>query len=150
MKYYVVQINIKPKRLRGKKPPPMFVVCDKWDAYPVKLTKSKSGATKFSTRGSAECMSSHFWEHYWKKFEEQFALDTREVTLVKGLDTKYLKAVKWIAMNDESGAEEALEKEFVSDMISVSLLSDLFNKPREKIAADVVRFRKRAVQKGRL
>ena len=50
----------------------------------------------------------------------------------------YRQGVAWIAEEDEPSVTDS---EQVADMISVSLLADLFAKDAEKVAADVVRFR---------
>ena len=52
----------------------------------------------------------------------------------------YRFGVRWIAETDEP---ECLDVEEVSGYISTLLLADLFGKEPEKVAADVVRLRKR-------
>lgn len=51
----------------------------------------------------------------------------------------YEFGVEWIAMNDEPNE---LDWNEVSGFISVCLLADMFNLSQEKVAIDIVRFRK--------
>ncbi|MBI41243.1 MAG: hypothetical protein CMF59_16730 [Leptospiraceae bacterium] len=52
----------------------------------------------------------------------------------------YRAAIKWIAENDESSCRDAEEME---NLISVSLVSDLFGKQNHEVAEAVVRYRER-------
>lgn len=55
----------------------------------------------------------------------------------------YRFAVEWIALNDESGGPEALDVEFVQSYITTGLVADLFGVTQERVAKDVVRYRKK-------
>lgn len=54
----------------------------------------------------------------------------------------YLDGLDYIARNDESGADEALDADFMQGMASVQLLATLFGIPAGDVAFDVVRVRK--------
>jgi hypothetical protein len=58
----------------------------------------------------------------------------------------YRHAVRWIASNDSSGDEDALEVDEVSSLISVALIAEIFDTDSEKVARDVVRARKRELK----
>jgi hypothetical protein len=51
----------------------------------------------------------------------------------------YRFAVEWCALNDESGESDL---EIISETISVCLIADLFNITVEKVAFDVLKYRK--------
>lgn len=53
----------------------------------------------------------------------------------------YRHAVEWVAGNDSPGEDDALDVEWVSRLVTVCLVADLFGKPDEEVGADVVRFR---------
>lgn len=55
----------------------------------------------------------------------------------------YRHGVAIIALNDEAGGDEALDESIVRTYISVGLLADLFDVPVERVARDVVRYRKK-------
>jgi hypothetical protein len=55
----------------------------------------------------------------------------------------YRFAVEWIALNDEPTERDP---EMVASLISTALIADLFGKPQEKVAADVIRYRKKAAR----
>jgi hypothetical protein len=50
----------------------------------------------------------------------------------------YREAVQWIAHNDEPGEHDV---ETMADLVSVLLVADLFGKPADEVARDVVRAR---------
>jgi hypothetical protein len=52
----------------------------------------------------------------------------------------YKKAVSWIAENDEPTESDPV---VVSEMISVSLVADLFDKDPLRVAADVISCRRK-------
>lgn len=52
--------------------------------------------------------------------------------------TKYNKAIEWVAFNDEP---RDINIESISEMISVGLISDVFNKTPERVAMDVYELR---------
>jgi hypothetical protein len=58
----------------------------------------------------------------------------------------YRHAVRWIASNDSSGDEDALEVGEVSFLTSVVLIAEIFDTDSEKVARDVVRARKRELK----
>lgn len=51
----------------------------------------------------------------------------------------YSFAIEWIALNDEPGCLDWVE---VSGQISVLLVADLYSVNHERVAVDVVRYRK--------
>ena len=51
---------------------------------------------------------------------------------------RYADAVRWIAENDETAETEAEEME---TLISVLLVADVWSKPVETVARDVIRLR---------
>lgn len=55
-------------------------------------------------------------------------------------NASYRQAVRWIAFNDE---EDCMDVETMSGMISVQLIADIFGHNDEKVAADVIRLRKK-------
>lgn len=59
----------------------------------------------------------------------------------------YKKGIEWIALNDGAGDDEALDVQFISEMVSVALLADLFGKEYLDVAKDIVRFRAKATCK---
>ena len=52
----------------------------------------------------------------------------------------YRAAVAWIAENDEAG-DDTVE---IAEMISTLLVADIFGVTPERVASDVVRYRRRA------
>lgn len=58
----------------------------------------------------------------------------------------YRHGIELIALNDEA---EELDPEVMRTIISVGLLADLFGVDVERVAADVVRYRKREASKRR-
>lgn len=54
---------------------------------------------------------------------------------------RYADAVEWIAFNDAAG-DEASEEE-VAGFVSTLLVADVFNKQPQKVAKDILRFRKK-------
>lgn len=54
----------------------------------------------------------------------------------------YREGVEWIALNDSAG-EDAYNEEAIAGFISTCLLADLFGVEREKVATDIVKFRKK-------
>lgn len=52
----------------------------------------------------------------------------------------YRDGVAWIANNDEPGEEDP---EVIRGFISTLLLADIFGVPEEKVAADIVKARKK-------
>jgi hypothetical protein len=54
---------------------------------------------------------------------------------------KYENAIKWIAVNDESGSGDSLKE--ISHYISVCLIADIFEISVEEVAVDVVRVRRK-------
>lgn len=55
----------------------------------------------------------------------------------------YRYAVRWIAENDSAGDTDALEVGPVSELITTVLVADLFDVSPERIAADIIRERRR-------
>lgn len=53
----------------------------------------------------------------------------------------YRHGVSWIALNDNSGGDDRLDAESVKGYISTLLLADLFGKPEEDVARDIVKYR---------
>lgn len=94
--YYVIQITVgnqyipgrKKRFIKNKKQRFMYVACDTHSNHPIRLVNSKSAATRFPERGMAGVVSEHFWEHYWKKYEEYTDIQTREVIFVKSQTRK--------------------------------------------------------------
>lgn len=54
----------------------------------------------------------------------------------------YRSGVAWIAMNDDSGSPDATDETVVAGYISTCLLADLFGVTQERVARDVVRYRR--------
>lgn len=61
----------------------------------------------------------------------------------------YRDGVAWIALNDEAGSEDRLNEEVVKSYISTILLADLFGKPEEDVAKDIVRYRVNDAKKAK-
>jgi len=58
----------------------------------------------------------------------------------------YRDAVQWIAWNDENGDETyRLDPEAVGDYVSSAIVADLFGITTEKVAKDVIRYRKNII-----
>ena len=55
--------------------------------------------------------------------------------------TKYAKAVEWIALNDDPGCDHCHDLDTVANMISVSLVADVFNKYHKQVANDIIKLR---------
>jgi hypothetical protein len=55
----------------------------------------------------------------------------------------YREAVRWIAYNDDPGANDAQDPEVVVHYVSTLLVADLFGKEPEAVAADIVRLRQK-------
>lgn len=55
----------------------------------------------------------------------------------------YKFAVAWIAENDAPGDADALELETVAGYVTTALIADLYGHTTAKVAADVVRYRKK-------
>lgn len=53
----------------------------------------------------------------------------------------YRVAVQWIADNDGAGDDERLDVEYVSEMVTVALVADLFGVDTARVAQDVVKQR---------
>ena len=51
----------------------------------------------------------------------------------------YREAVEWIALNDNSGYGD--NEEDVASYMTTHLISDIFGKPEEELAADIMRVR---------
>ena len=58
---------------------------------------------------------------------------------MKSKSKKYLKGIEWIAFNDEP---EEFDLEIISSMLTVVLLSEVFNISPEDIAQDILKYRK--------
>jgi hypothetical protein len=58
----------------------------------------------------------------------------------------YRFAIEWIALNDESGATWALERDDVASMLTVALLADLWGKSTKDVARDVILYRLKHVK----
>lgn len=56
----------------------------------------------------------------------------------------YLHAVNWIAKNDGAGDDDALVVDYVSEMVTVALVADIFGVTEAYVATDVVRARVRS------
>jgi hypothetical protein len=54
----------------------------------------------------------------------------------------YRDAISWIACNDDADGPDALSFEAVRGHASVCLIADLFGVEQERVARDVVRYRK--------
>ena len=50
--------------------------------------------------------------------------------------------MQWIALNDGAGDSTALDIDSVRGMVSVLLVADLFEVESERVARDVVKYRK--------
>jgi hypothetical protein len=57
-------------------------------------------------------------------------------------ESPYDDAVGWIAHNDESGNDNALNPKIVADMVSVVLIANIFGRKPLSVAKDVVRVRR--------
>lgn len=57
------------------------------------------------------------------------------------MQVRYFDAIKWIALNDSAGEDDAQNVEAVSGLVTVALIADLFCKPDDEVATDVVRCR---------
>lgn len=57
----------------------------------------------------------------------------------------YRHAIRWIALNDSAGEDDALDPEAVSQLVTAALVVDLFAVSDERVGRDVVRERKRKV-----
>jgi hypothetical protein len=55
----------------------------------------------------------------------------------------YRDAVDWIAMNDDNGSADALDAETVASYVSTILIAAIFGMGADRVAADVVRFRRK-------
>lgn len=55
----------------------------------------------------------------------------------------YRDAIDYIAMNDDPGDPEALNEEVVAGYVTVQLVCCIFGVESERVARDVVRYRKR-------
>jgi hypothetical protein len=64
---------------------------------------------------------------------------TRERVKPRG----YRFGVYWIAFNDGDGDPDALDPDQVAGMLTVGLLADLFSVSLERVAADVIKQRKK-------
>lgn len=54
--------------------------------------------------------------------------------------TKYQRGVEWIALNDEPSLTD---EESIVDLISVGLISDIFDKNPYTVANDVINYRRK-------
>jgi hypothetical protein len=59
--------------------------------------------------------------------------------------TKYERGVQYIAENDEPTLTLDTDLEEISDLLSVVAVATAFGKPQERVAADVLRYRKRSL-----
>lgn len=55
----------------------------------------------------------------------------------------YREGVEYVAWNDDPGSSDALDTEAVGGYISVQMLAALFGKDADKVATDVVEYRKK-------
>jgi hypothetical protein len=62
------------------------------------------------------------------------------MTKTRAKRASYKEGVAWIGWNDEGSLRDPVE---IAGLISVLLLADLFGKPPEEVAVDVIRFRER-------
>lgn len=53
---------------------------------------------------------------------------------------RYIDAVEWIASNDESAE---MDLEVIQYLVTVQMVSDIWDKPSEIVAKDVLKWRKR-------
>lgn len=60
----------------------------------------------------------------------------------------YRFGVAWIALNDEVGSEDALNEEVVASYISSALLADLFGVLPQRVARDVIRYRRQQAKEA--
>jgi hypothetical protein len=56
----------------------------------------------------------------------------------------YEDAVMWIAHNDDPGDREALNEDSVSDLTTVRLVADIFQRDSLQVGRDVVKERQKA------
>lgn len=54
----------------------------------------------------------------------------------------YRDAIRWIALNDSAGDDDALDPVVVSELITSCLVADVFGVSTERVGIDVVRKRK--------
>lgn len=54
----------------------------------------------------------------------------------------YRAAIAWIADNDEAGNNDALNEDCVSELVTASLVADLFGVEAARVGRDIVRYRK--------
>lgn len=78
-----------------------------------------------------------------ERIEQAFASRPKRRPVKRMKRASYREGVEWIALNDENGGPEALDPEMVRSYVSVALLSDLFGVESERIAKDVIRYRKK-------
>lgn len=55
----------------------------------------------------------------------------------------YRESVAWIGENDSAGDDEALDPVWVVGLVTVGFVADMFGVEQEKVAADVVKYRKK-------
>ncbi len=53
----------------------------------------------------------------------------------------YREAIAWISWNDSAAEDTALDADTVSELVTSSLVADIFDVPRSRVGIDVVRFR---------
>jgi hypothetical protein len=58
----------------------------------------------------------------------------------------YREAIEWIAINDSSGEDTAMDAEEVQHLVTSALVADLFEVDQFKIGKDVVRKRKQFIK----
>lgn len=64
-------------------------------------------------------------------------------------ETKYTRACEWIALNDESGDDLALDESRVEEYVTVGLVADIFGRATSEVAKKVVKIRRKEVAHAR-